>query len=200
MTDVVNDDAKVQEGSAEDEQEEDPAALRQKLLAEMMAKRLAQIPAEETEEEDEAEDLASLKAQLAGQFAQVKEAGEAIASNNVSPTYKSVAKGNLLADLQYVVQQGGRKGIHFAVVLNSYGDLKQTGLRLDYFRHRVAMAMPVEDSRTMFGTKVAGELPEHIGVYTDMMDRYSFRPYLHKGLTWDGLEVSENGEVINILD
>lgn len=207
VTDAVNKEteeeteAKADEETDVEVQEPDADALRQKMLAEMMAKRLGSISVETPEEEDEEEDLAALKAQISGQFAQVKETEKSITANNASTTaYRSVAKGNLLADLQYVIQQGGRKGIHFAVVLNSYGDLKQTGLRLDYFRHRVAMSMPAEDSRTMFGTKVASELPEHIGVYTDMMDRYSFRPYLHRGLTWDGLEVSENGEVINILD
>ena len=104
---------------------------------------------------------------------------------------------NALDDLNYVVKQGSRFGVHFMLQLNQLADLKVTGLKADFFRHRLAFQMSVEDSRDLFSKKIASELPEHVCQYDDALESYSFRPYLHPGIGWDGWSVDHQGEVIN---
>lgn len=104
---------------------------------------------------------------------------------------------NAMADLQYIVKQGSRMGYHFLLLLNSFADLKVTGMKLDWFRHRMAFQISAEDSRQIFGSKAASGLPERICQYYDTLNRHSFRPYLHKDITWDGWMVDENGGAVN---
>lgn len=146
----------------------------------------------ETLQKEEDKELRDLKAQVAIQMTQINKTNELNSTQSISNGTSFVSKNNIMSDLQYVVQQGGRRGIHFMLVLNAYGDLKQVGLNQDLFRHRVALQMPAEDSRTMFSSKVASELPEHVGIYSDMLERFSFRPYLHRGLSLDGCEISDD--------
>ena len=107
---------------------------------------------------------------------------------------------NAKADLKYIVQQGSRKGIHFLLYLNTYSDLRQTGLKEEFFKHRLSFRIPSDDSKAIFGNASASNLPEHICMYSDRLEQFSFRPYLHRGITWDGWGVDENGEVINPLE
>ena len=107
---------------------------------------------------------------------------------------------NAKEDLKYIVQHGSRKGIHFLLYLNTYADLKQTGLREDFFKHRMAFRIPADDSKQLFGNSAAANLPDHICMYSDRLDRFSFRPYLHQGISWDGWGVDEEGNVINPLN
>lgn len=107
---------------------------------------------------------------------------------------------NVKEDLKYIVQHGSRKGVHFLLYLNSYADLKQTGLKDDFFRHRLAFRIPAEDSKILFNSGAATLLPDHICLYSDRLDRFSFRPYLHSALSWDGWGIDENGDVINPLN
>ncbi len=100
-------------------------------------------------------------------------------------------------DFSFIVKQGSRLGIHFLLILNSFADLKTTGLKLEYFRYRMAFQLSVDDSRSIFNNnRVASTLPEHICQFDDTLERYSFRPYLHEGIEWDGWYV-ENGKVVN---
>ena len=104
---------------------------------------------------------------------------------------------NAKEDLKYVIRQGSRMGYHFLLGLNSYSDLKQCGLKVNDFRYRLAFQISVDDSRDIFNNKIASTLPEHICQFDDTLERYSFRPYLHEGIGWDGWFVAENGKVIN---
>jgi len=116
----------------------------------------------------------------------------------VMPAVRAGGEYNAAADFQYIVRQGSRNGYHFMLCLNSYSDLKQTGLKLDLFRHRLAFQVSDEDSREMFGNKSAGSLPEHICQYYDTMERFSFRPYIHREIGWEGWSINNKGEVYNI--
>lgn len=109
---------------------------------------------------------------------------------------------NPAEELQTLIRQGSRYGYHFIIAANSLVDFKQSGLKLDYFRHRVSCQVSKEDSLEIFGRRqAAGELPEHVYAYDNGTDRYSYRPYLHSGLNWDGWYVSDDSnEVINIFD
>lgn len=107
---------------------------------------------------------------------------------------------NASNDLQYIVMQGSRLGYHFLLFLNSYADLRETKLKPDWFRHRMAFQSPTEDSKDLFHNRSADTLPEHVCLYSDTMSRHSFRPYLHKGIGWDGWEVTEDGRAVNLFD
>jgi energy-coupling factor transporter ATP-binding protein EcfA2 len=101
-------------------------------------------------------------------------------------------------DFEYIVKQGSRLGYHFMLCINDYSDLKQCGFRNpDLFRYRLAFQLSVQDSRDLFNNKSASTLPEHICKYDNRLEQYSFRPYLHKGIGWDGWFVNEDGSVFN---
>ena len=108
-----------------------------------------------------------------------------------SGAYKAVE------DFTYVIKQGSRLGYHFLLNLNSFSDVKQCGLKRDFFRYKLAFSMSVEDSRAFFDNKTASTLPEHICQYDDSLERYSFRPYLHYGIGWEGWSVNNDGTVNN---
>ncbi|MBQ3497959.1 MAG: hypothetical protein IJA87_02395 [Clostridia bacterium] len=112
-------------------------------------------------------------------------------------TEKKQGAYNASKDFEYIVMQGSRLGYHFFMNLSSLADLKQTGLKQDYFRYKLSFQISVDDSRTLFGNKIASTLPEHICQYDDALERYSFRPYLHKNVGWEGWNVGEDGKVIN---
>ncbi|MBQ3285678.1 MAG: hypothetical protein IJH40_08565 [Ruminococcus sp.] len=104
---------------------------------------------------------------------------------------------NAAADFVYVVKQGSRLGYHFMLNLSSPADLKATGLKKDFFRYKMAFQLSIDDSRDIFNTKIASGLPEHICQFDDTIEQYSFRPYLHSGVSWDGWYVSDTGEVVS---
>lgn len=101
------------------------------------------------------------------------------------------------ADFQYVLKMGSRMGYHFAMFLYNYSDLKMTGARLEWFRHRLSFQLSVDESRDIFSTRAASTLPEHVCEYSDTLYQFSFRPYLHGGLSWEGWTVDEQGTVIS---
>lgn len=104
---------------------------------------------------------------------------------------------NAQEDFLHVLKQGSRLGYHFLLALNNFADLKQCGLKPDFFRYKLAFQVSVEDSRALFNSKVASTLPEHICQFDDTLERFSLRPYLHQGIGWDGWYVDENGQVIS---
>ena len=104
---------------------------------------------------------------------------------------------NAMEDFVYVIKQGSRLGYHFLMNLSSFSDLKQCGLKRDYFRYRLAFQLSVEDARAIFDNRVASTLPEHICQFDDTLERYSFRPYLHYGIGWEGWSVNEDGSINN---
>lgn len=104
---------------------------------------------------------------------------------------------NAKEDFQYILKHGSRLGYHFMMVLNNYADLKLTFAQLNLFRHRLGFQVSKEESRELFAFRNASELPEHICQYYDTLERFSFRPYLHKGISWEGWYVDEDGRLIN---
>lgn len=104
---------------------------------------------------------------------------------------------NAKSDFEFVVKHGSRLGYHFLLDLSNYADLKVCGLKSDFFRYRLAFQMSVDDSRLMFNNRIASTLPEHICQFDDGLERYSFRPYLHAGISWEGWSVSTDGVVTN---
>lgn len=105
---------------------------------------------------------------------------------------------NAQNDFLYIVKQGSRMGYHFMLCINDFSDLKICGFKNpDLFRYRLAFQLSVQDSRDLFSNKSASVLPEHICKYDNRLEQYSFRPYLHKGVGWDGWFVNKDGSVFN---
>lgn len=104
---------------------------------------------------------------------------------------------NAREDFIYVLKQGSRMGYHFMMNLSNFADVKQCGLKPEFFRYKLAFQVSVEDSRALFNNKIASTLPEHICQFDDTLERFSFRPYLHKGIGWEGWYVDEDGHVIS---
>lgn len=107
---------------------------------------------------------------------------------------------NAKSDFEFVVKQGSRLGYHFFLNLSNFSDLKLCSVKAEYFRYRLAFQLSVDDSRAVFNSKIASSLPERICQFDDGLEHYSFRPYLHTGIGWDGWIVDEQGKAISPYD
>lgn len=135
--------------------------------------------------------------EIASGPAKVQEEKVEVNKNDAKETKSKSGAYNAQEDLVYVIKQGSRLGCHFLVNLNNFSDVKQSKLKPDYFRYKMAFQISVEDSRNLFNNKIASTLPEHICQFDDSLERYSFRPYLHKGIGWEGWYVDESGNVVS---
>ncbi len=133
----------------------------------------------------------------------VSTAGNSIAAktktevNGTAGKVQQTGAYNAASDLEFIIKQGSRQGCHFMMNLNAVADVKQCGMKIDYFRYRLTFQVSADDSRTLLNSKVASSLPEHICQYYDTIDTYSFRPYLFKDIGWDGWFIGEDGQVVS---
>ena len=104
---------------------------------------------------------------------------------------------NASEDFKYIVKQGSRFGYHFMLCLNNLSDIRTTQLQAELFRHKIVFQISGDDSISLFATKVASRLPEHICQYTDTLEQYSLRPFIHEGISWDGWDIDTDGEATN---
>ena len=117
--------------------------------------------------------------------------------DNSDDVNEQISAYNALNDFIYIVTQGSRMGYHFMLCVNNYSDIVATKLKVNLFNHRLAFQISADDSIAFFGSKIGSKLPEHICQYSNSLEDFSFRPYLHKGIEWDGWEVDDDGKVIN---
>lgn len=64
----------------------------------------------------------------------------------------------------------------------------------------MAFRIPKDDAISIFPSGSSNsvlQMPEHVCMYTDMMSRFSFRPYIYKDINWDGWSVNNKGEAVN---
>ena len=106
---------------------------------------------------------------------------------------------NALEDFKYIVKQGSRFGYHFMLCLNNISDVRNTKLSFDLFKHKLAFQLSGDDSYELFGSKIASKIPEHICQYSNGLEQYSLRPFLHKEIVWDGWSVDEKGNAVNTM-
>lgn len=106
---------------------------------------------------------------------------------------------NALEDFKYIVKQGSRFGYHFMLCLSDLSDLKTTHLQQELFRHKMVFQISADDSIALFASKIASRLPEHICQYSDSMEQYSLRPFIHEGISWDGWDIDSHGEAVNSM-
>lgn len=101
-------------------------------------------------------------------------------------------------DFEYLLKVGSRQGCHLFMVFNALTDMKQASVSPDAFRHKLAFRLSKDDSWSFFSDNTAGTLPEHICQYSNGIDSFSLRPYLHKGILWDSWVLDDDGKPSNI--
>lgn len=104
---------------------------------------------------------------------------------------------NAADDLKEIITKGTRYGYHFLMYLNSIADIKAAKTDVKLYNHKLAFQISADDSTLIYGNKIASKIPEHICQYSNGMEQFSFRPYLHQGITWDGWDLDENGQVLD---
>lgn len=119
------------------------------------------------------------------------------ADKNANETIKPRKKLNPYNEFLDILSKGSRWGNHFLLLLNNYSDIKSTGAKLDWFTHRLSFLLSNDDSTAYFGNRSGSRLPEHVCQYSNMLDHFSFRPYLHKGIGWEGWEIDDSDNVVD---
>ncbi len=115
-------------------------------------------------------------------------------SENVGYAYDAVE------DINYILTYGPKLGYHFITAFNTTNEFTQTKLKIDIFKHRIIFRQSKSD---LFGitnnydSDIISKLEGHSFRYTDNLDSLSFRPFLHKGISWDGWLVDDSGSALN---
>ena len=151
---------------------EEIAEETEKLYQEFLSKQGIDLPADVVETSNDTEEQNEEEVQVGGAY-------------------------NALEDFKYIVKQGSRFGYHFMLCLNNLSDIKATQLQQEIFRHKFVFQVSGDDSITLFASKIASKLPEHICQYSDTLEQYSLRPFIHEGVNWDGWDIDANGDAIN---
>lgn len=121
------------------------------------------------------------------------------ASPQPEPEAKPV-KIHYLEELRYILTHGSRYGYHFLAVSRDWAEFRSVQpFKLELFRHRLAFQISQEDSGNLFGNTRAARLPQHICQYLNDYHSYTFRPFLHRGITWDDWEVDQNGNATHYI-
>ena len=110
------------------------------------------------------------------------------------PVHKE--KPDYAEDLRYIVGRGSNYGYHFLLCAEDYPKLRSSKLKPEWFRHKLSFCISSDDASTIFGRRRAAQLPARIGLYSTDTSEFTFRPYLHRGITWDNWDVDETGNSI----
>lgn len=117
------------------------------------------------------------------------------------PQTQSEGAYDATEDFAYIVKQGSRFGIHFFMKLGAVDDLKLCSLKPDFFRYKMSFLMSKEDSMKLFNeiklSRTVSSLSDHVCQFNDSISSYSFRPYIHEGIGWDGWFVDDKGRLIS---
>ncbi len=177
ITEKIMMDGLAQGKSRSEIKEEIARALREHMKA-----KNSEVPSRKQEE----------KKQAAEENA-AKESAEEEKEEKTSDAY------NAQEDFRYIVRQGSRFGFHFMLCMNQLADLKNTRLQGELFRHKLVFQLSTEDSRSFLNSRAAAGLPERICLYSNALEQYSLRPFIHEGVNWDGWDLDENQEAVNGL-
>lgn len=106
-------------------------------------------------------------------------------------------------DLKFIFTHGPSLGYHFLIVFNTVGEFLKSRIDISLFKHKIMFRIPKADAMNIVGSSGSGvvsELSEHSFRYSNGLDSLSLRPYLHRGLSWDGWEVSDNGVIHSVQE
>lgn len=87
---------------------------------------------------------------------------------------------SLLIDM---MERAPQCGCHFMLVTQNVSELRKLGISQNWFKHRIAFRMAVEDARSIMNRRdsaVVAELPENCFRYSNGIDGTTFRPYSHQ--------------------
>lgn len=179
----------------------------QKLTAEFYAKGASAGAADQnnpregrqqTDTEETGKEQGETAEEMTGEQEETAEEGEEPEAESAQAEERAVYKTSSAAnDLKEIVSRGSRYGYHFLLCLNSIADIKATKTDVRLYNHKLAFQVSGDDSTLIYGNKIASKIPEHICQYSNGMEQFSFRPYLHRGITWDGWDVDEDGNVLD---
>lgn len=99
-------------------------------------------------------------------------------------------------DLKYILTNGPKLGYHFVMIFGTAGELDSSKIDTNLFKHGVSFRDTKMNALTVLGhsdSNLPG-LEAHCFRYSNGLDSYSYRPYLHSGLNWDGWTEGKNGE------
>lgn len=105
-------------------------------------------------------------------------------------------------DLKFILANGPRLGYHFIMCFGTTGDFQQSKIDISVFRHKLIFRTAKADVMSIVGSgnaTVVSELEDHSFRYSNGLVSLSFRPYLHKGLSWDGWQLAGD-TVVNAVD
>ena len=115
------------------------------------------------------------------------------------PSSSLPVKHDYLADLRQIMTRGSRYGYHFLLCCRDGAEFRQSKAPAELFRHRLAFRISGDDASLFFGNNRAARLPQHVCLYTSDYSVFTFRPFLHRGVTWDDWEVDENGNASHFI-
>lgn len=97
-------------------------------------------------------------------------------------TGKSEIQGlyDIEEDLKFLCQQGGEKGMHFAMIENSWSGFREIRLKIDWFKHIFSIGLPQGDSMNIPFGSIARKTESDMIFYTDRTEYKLFLPYIHK--------------------
>ena len=116
-----------------------------------------------------------------------------------APSSSLPVKHDYLADLRQIMTRGSRYGYHFLLCCRDGAEFRQSKATAELFRHRLAFRISGDDASLFFGNNRAARLPQHVCLYTSDYSVFTFRPFLHRGVTWDDWEVDENGNASHFI-
>ena len=110
-------------------------------------------------------------------------------------------KNDPLQMFKYLLEQGCRNGYHFLLCIDDYNKLRDMGLNIRSFNHRLSFQTDSkETSLWIFNSNRAATLAPNVCLYSGLGSsngHFLITPYLHKGVTWGDWKVDENGQAYN---
>ena len=103
--------------------------------------------------------------------------------------------------LDLALRMGSRFHKYIVLVFNTTSGLRQAKVNLELLRHRISFAVSADDSVRLFSKRgVASGLPEHVFCYSDSLRNVSFRPYIHRDITWEDWSVDDQGNAVSYIN
>lgn len=106
---------------------------------------------------------------------------------------------NACDDIKYILTNGPKLGYHFIMQFSNQYSFSQIKMNPDLFRHKIFFKISESDASEFYISRpnqlTIAKLPSHNFRYTNGLESLTFRPYLHKGLKWDGWIVLDDGNV-----
>lgn len=117
------------------------------------------------------------------------------------PTSAKVDYLQLFKDL---LEHGCKNGYHFLLCIDDYNKLRDMGLNIKSFNHRLSFQTDTNDTSTwIFNSSQAATLSPNVCLYSGLgaaNGRFLITPYLHKGVTWGDWTIDEKGQAQNLAN